>query len=227
MKCVTAPAAHHPCRSEELPPVAMRGYRRAAKALSRKQSSCAPWRTASGLTASRRSPIISGKGPSSAVMRVKETLGEIVRPLQCEPLDDFEARAMKAVSISLFVLIVLVILCGWWLWQCLDRPEQHSFLIGAWSAAFGTFIFGLLVALSVFHVQENQQNSAEESQAVATKKAYIPRSRDNLAILGWHAAEIAGDRMAQVCSASGNFSTQESERRAGELAGMPRSICYV
>jgi toxin ParE1/3/4 len=35
MGCVTAPAVHHPCRSEGWPPMAKRGYRRTAKASAR------------------------------------------------------------------------------------------------------------------------------------------------------------------------------------------------
>ena len=80
---------------------------------------------------------------------------------------------MKAISISIFVLSILLILCGGLLWKRLDRPEQHSFLIGAWSAAFGTLVFGFLVALAVYYIQANQQNAAEESQAVATKARLI------------------------------------------------------
>lgn len=75
---------------------------------------------------------------------------------------------MNAVFISILVLLVLAILCGMFLWKRLDRPERHGFLIEAWSAAFGTLVFGFLVALAVYYIQSNQQSEAEKSQTVAT-----------------------------------------------------------
>jgi hypothetical protein len=71
-----------------------------------------------------------------------------------------------------FFSFIFVGFCGIWLWKRSYRPEQDSLLVGAWSAAAGT-LFGFLVALSVYYIQAEQQHSAEESQAAATRARII------------------------------------------------------
>jgi hypothetical protein len=57
--------------------------------------------------------------------------------------------------------------------------RARSLLIGAWSAAAGTLI-GFLVALSVYYIQAEQQNSVEESQSAATRARLITLLKSEL-----------------------------------------------
>ena len=103
-----------------------------------------------------------------------------------------------AVSIFAVVSLVLVGLWGFWIWKRASSPERMSFHIGAWSAAFGTLILGFLIALSVYYIQEEQQRSAEESQAGATKAR----------LLSLFNTELSGDLQALKMRVAANQNSQ-------------------
>jgi hypothetical protein len=68
--------------------------------------------------------------------------------------------------------------------------ERANFIIAAWSAAFGTLIFGLVVGYSIYAVQHSQESTERiESNA---KQA----SENRLRILSWTRVELTYDRDA-------------------------------